>query len=294
MKSAPDIVDVRTIAAKFPRQASVDERHEPVQRGTFERELLRSPRPISMRGLAKDWTAFHRWSFEFFEREGRGVQVVATKSVVETAHTRRIDIDLADYVRSLIADDGTVIGGPQQTYVSFMPIFEVMPQLKADVPMRELFGPFTITTQSAWLGPAGTITGLHNDAFPNVLTQLRGRKGVLLFPPRPIDQYRSPKFEIATSLSLIDLREPDWQRFPRLRELVPLVCILEAGDSLYIPAGWWHYVVSETPSISLTTFAGYLTHAVRGLLFQAPFILLHQAGLYKRGNCICHNPIEKS
>lgn len=295
MTSRDDIVDVRSIAARFPSQSPIDERHEPVTRGTFEKELLRSPRPVRIHGLAKSWRASERWTFEFFAREGRGVPVVATRSVVETARTRRVDVDLGDYVRSLLAQDGTVTGGPQQTYVSFLPIFEVMPQLKADIPMRELFGPLTITSQSAWIGPAGTITGLHTDHFPNLLTQLRGRKGVILFPPSPLDRlYRSPKFEVATTLSPIDLREPDWERFPRLREQRPLVCILEAGDGLYIPTGWWHYVVSETPSISLTTFAGYLRHAVRGLLWQAPLILLHQAGLYKRGNCICHNPTDQA
>lgn len=293
MTSREPIVDVRAIAAKFPAQSPVDERHEPFTLGTFERELLPSPRPVLLHGLAKSWPASERWTFEFFAREGKGVKVSVTRSVVETVRTRRVDLDLGDYVRDLLDDDGRVIGGPQQTYASFVPLFKVMPQLKADIPMRELFGPLTLTTQSAWLGPAGTITGLHTDAFPNVLTQLRGRKGLILFPPRPLDRlYRSPKFEPATTVSLVDLREPDFERFPRLRELRPLVAILEAGDAIYIPPGWWHYVVSETPSISLSTFAGYLRHAVWGTVWQAPLIVLHKAGLYKRDNCICHNPPE--
>jgi lysine-specific demethylase 8 len=287
------VVDVRSIAAKFPTHSLIDERHEPVIPGTFERDLLRSPRPLLLHGIAQRWTAFERWTFEFLAREGKGVQVVATKSVVETARTRRATVDLGDYVRSLLAEDRAVTGGPDQTYVSFLPLFEVMPQLKADIPMREVFGPLTITSQSAWIGPAGTITGLHTDNFPNLLTQLRGRKGLILFPPSPLNRlYLSPKFETGTVLSAVDLREPDWVRFPRLRELVPIVCILEAGDAIYIPAGWWHYVVSETPSISLTSFAGYVSHVVRGLFWQAPLILLHLAGLYKRGNCICHNPTD--
>jgi hypothetical protein len=293
MSSASEIVDVRTIAAKFRKHTFVDERHEPLISGTFERELLHTPRPIAIRGMARQWTAYRRWTLEFFEREARGVQVVAIKSIIETERTQRVTVDLSDYVRSILAEDGSVVGGPQQTYVSFLPLFEVMPQLKADIPMREVFGPFTITSQSAWFGPAGTITGLHTDNFPNLLTQLRGRKGVILFPPSPLNRlYLSPKFEIGTVLSQVDLREPDWDRFPRLRELVPIVCILEPGDGNYIPTGWWHYVVSETPSISLTTFAGHVSHVVRGLIWQAPLILLHQAGLYKRGNCICHNPAE--
>lgn len=291
MTSREPIVDVRAIAAKFPAQSPVDERHEPVTLGVFERELLRTPRPVLIHGLAKSWRASERWTFEFFAREGKGVKVSVTKSVVETVRTRRVDVDLGDYVRHLLADDGTVSGGSQQTYASFVPLFKVMPQLRADIPMRELFGPLMLTAQSAWLGPAGTITGLHTDTFPNILTQLRGRKGLILFPPSPLDRlYRSPKFEAATTVSLVDLREPDFERFPRLRELRPLVAILEEGDALYIPPGWWHYVVSETPSISLSTFAGYLQHAVRGMLWQAPLILLHKAGLYGRGNCICHNP----
>lgn len=291
MSTRDALVDVRSIAALFPTQSTVDERHEPITRGTFERELLRTPRPVLMRGMAKSWRAYHRWTFEFFAREGRGVEAVATQSVVETARTKRVNVDLGDYAQRLLDSDASVKGGQDQNYVSFMPLFEVMPQLKADIPMRELFGPLTLTSQSAWIGPAGTITGLHQDSFPNFLTQLRGRKGLILFPPKPLDRlYLNPKFEVGTTLSLVDLRKPDWERFPRLRELTPLVCILEEGDAVYIPVGWWHYVVSEMPSITLTTFAGYVTHVVQGLLFQAPLILLHELGLYKRGNCICHNP----
>ena len=286
-----NIVDVRAIAAKFPSQSTAFARPTPVERGTFEGELLRATQPTLLGGLAKSWPAYQRWTFDFLATAGTGIPVVATKSIVETAKTRRVTLDMGDYIRSVLAGDEAVAGGQNQTYVSFLPLFEVLPKLKADVPFGELFLPRTICDPHAWIGPAGTITGLHCDNFPNLLIQLRGRKGLLLFPPSPLNRlYQSSKSDFGATLSLVDLRAPDWQRFPRLRELTPVVVILHEGDAIYIPPGWWHYVVSETPSVTLSIFAGRVRHMLRGVGPQLFHFLLHQAGLYARGNCVCHNP----
>ena len=42
---------------------------------------------------------------------------------------------------------------------------------------------------------------------------------------------------------------PDLDRFPGYERATPLVAVLEEGDTLLAPAGWWHYAVSLTASI---------------------------------------------
>jgi ribosomal protein L16 Arg81 hydroxylase len=43
---------------------------------------------------------------------------------------------------------------------------------------------------------------------------------------------------------LVDVRHPDFERFPRYADAVQTaeVAELEAGDAVYVPALWWHHV----------------------------------------------------
>lgn len=41
-------------------------------------------------------------------------------------------------------------------------------------------------------------------------------------------------------------------KFPRFKEAYYVDCILEPGQSLYIPVGWWHYVQSLSISFSVS------------------------------------------
>src|SRR5690606_21301406 len=114
----------------------------------------------------------------------------------------------------------------------------------------------THTQPAAWIGPAATVTGLHSDnGYPNVLAQIRGRKSVVFFEPGT-ELYESDKYEFCTSTSAIDLQTLGLDRFPLLRDAVPQVVHLDEGDAAFIPPRWWHYVVAQTPSISVSTFFG--------------------------------------
>ena len=44
---------------------------------------------------------------------------------------------------------------------------------------------------------------------------------------------------------------PDYQRFPRARDVTFLRVTLEAGDLLFLPEGWFHQVESVSTSLSV-------------------------------------------
>ena len=49
----------------------------------------------------------------------------------------------------------------------------------------------------------------------------------------------------------IDVENPDWARHPRFRHAVPWKTTLEAGEVLYLPYAWWHWVRGMEVSISV-------------------------------------------
>ena len=77
-------------------------------------------------------------------------------------------------------------------------------------------------------------------------TQFAGRKRVLLFPFEEKDKlYRKP-FEV---LSLADFSNyyldkglPDYEKFPALRNARGYDVELQPGDTLFMPAGYWHHM----------------------------------------------------
>lgn len=90
-----------------------------------------------------------------------------------------------------------------------------------------------------WCGVAGTSSGLHSDISPNCNVQVSGRKRFILFPPgQSTLLYPVPR----TTHCLFDPNTPDYDRFPRARNATAWDCILETGESLYIPVGWYHQV----------------------------------------------------
>ena len=100
-----------------------------------------------------------------------------------------------------------------------------------------------------WLGPAGTFTPLHHDLTNNLLVQLIGRKRVVLVSP-----LETPKLANHTHVfsAVGDVTKVDLARHPRAQNLRLLDVVLEPGEALFLPVGWWHQVLSLDFSVSAT------------------------------------------
>jgi hypothetical protein len=90
-----------------------------------------------------------------------------------------------------------------------------------------------------WIGPAGTRTALHRDLSTTLLCQVLGRKRVWLVPPEEdVEVSDRPHWAAPTDLTRADLA---------VREVV-----LEPGEALSLPVGWWHEAVALDASFTVT------------------------------------------
>lgn len=94
-----------------------------------------------------------------------------------------------------------------------------------------------------WMGTSGAYTPCHYDTYGfNLVAQVYGRKRWAMFPPEDsqlLNPTRLP-YEESSVFANVDLLRPSSIRF--LTSLKPKTIILEAGDLLYVPHQWWHFV----------------------------------------------------
>jgi hypothetical protein len=50
----------------------------------------------------------------------------------------------------------------------------------------------------------------------------------------------------------VDVERPDFERFPGLKGVQGYKVVLEAGETLYIPSGYWHHVVYDEASCAIS------------------------------------------
>jgi hypothetical protein len=105
----------------------------------------------------------------------------------------------------------------------------------------------SMNAANLWISHKGVFTQSHFDELENFNVCLEGRKRFVLAPPGFWEYYpRSLKDGFGDKSQVFDFDDVDWRRYPKLaaklaqrREL-----ILEPGQMLYLPLGWWHQAES--------------------------------------------------
>jgi hypothetical protein len=118
---------------------------------------------------------------------------------------------------------------------------------------RQIFGPAQL-----WFGQRrenGLVTRLHCDLANSFLAQVHGRKRVRLFSPsQERAVYALDAFNTYRPCR-IDAGAPDLSRFPLFADALFVDVIIEPGDLLVIPTGWFHCVWALDHTLSVSRFA---------------------------------------
>ncbi|OWJ99885.1 hypothetical protein Celaphus_00016012, partial [Cervus elaphus hippelaphus] len=93
-----------------------------------------------------------------------------------------------------------------------------------------------------------------SSVMDNFLIQVTGKKRVVLFSPRDA-QYL---YLSGSKSEVLNIDNPDLAKYPLFSKARRYECSLKAGDVLFIPALWFHNVISEEFGVGVNVFWKHL------------------------------------
>jgi len=222
-------------------------------RERFEREYLSPLRPVVIAGGFDGWPAREKWTLEFFRAQH------GSRTVLVDGKRWRLD-DLIDAVRGSTAESPA-------PYLRNQLLSRWAPELLADIsPMPECTRPNWLESRAIpalqpltfielYIGGTGAsfpvlhYDNLHTHAF---LMQISGEKEYVALAPEQ-GKFLYPQDGVAANKSSIgDLDRPDLTRFPLFDRAKGMRFRLHPGETLFVPAGWWHTARILSPSITVS------------------------------------------
>jgi hypothetical protein len=223
-------------------------------RDEFMQRYCIGNRPVVLTGLAADWPALKRWSPQFLKEQfGDVVVEIQAGRNNDPDYERnklnhRTSITMADLV-----DKVTTVGASNDFYLTAnneaLRRPELAPLLRDIGSLPDVVDRSRLASESSfWFGPAGTITPLHHDTIMLFHTQVVGRKRWRFISPLDTPNL----YNFTGVFSPIDLDNVDLSRHPDFAKVKVLEVVVEEGETVFLPLGWWHQVTSLDVCLSFS------------------------------------------
>jgi Cupin-like domain len=251
------------------------ERKSNVSQADLKRDHLQGQgMPVIITDAAERWPARSKWTFEFFRSAYGSDWATAPRWESDIARLTKLEtyIDFLDTPNVELPGFWVDKNGhplriaPEPDaappYLMGWHAFQKHPELYDDITpapyfvldfvsalsptLREIFEwTSTYNYWAIYIGSAGSLSPLHRDYWNThgYLAQIRGRKRAILFSPEDSDFLYSGK---------VDPEQPDFGLFPLFERATAYECIIEPGETLLMPADWWHYVRGLEKSITVS------------------------------------------
>ena len=202
--------------------------------------------------ISKDSACWQKWSYDYF-KEIAGNEKVDIYGREEESQNHAASppigrMTFGEYLDKISAE-------PTEYRLFLFNLMKLRPELKKDVIYNDITGGKVLQ----WLpymffGGQGSATRNHFDIDMShvFISQFQGAKRIWLFPNSQSDlMYKLPyNFH-----SIANLKTSSVGDYPGLEYLDGYEAVIHPGETLYMPAGWWHYIQYETEGYSISVRA---------------------------------------
>ncbi|MEH2405968.1 cupin-like domain-containing protein [Nostoc sp.] len=225
------------------------ERRSNLSYDEFVKEYAFVGKPVIITDAMKDWTAMTKWTFDFFRSKYGAITV----NVKEDSTENQGATTIADYINYMTTGNSDrrfylanwVISDYSELLKDYKePIY--FPNWLQRLP-KKLLRKYDFDHPDVFIGHQDTSIGLHKDHLYGSawLGMIRGRKQIIFFTPDQEEFLYDGK---------VDVFNPDIKKYPLYAKTNPVEVILEPGEIIYIPSGWWHHVKNLENSIAIGSY----------------------------------------
>jgi hypothetical protein len=241
--------------ASVERVASLD-------RADFLRGYLERNRPVVLAGAIADWPALGRWDLDHLRA------IAGHRAVQVEEYAREDPLTLwsrpgprPNVVKTMrFGDYLDTLAEPRchaypRYYLVDLDIRHLLPELFAEVRLLGHLDASRLMMLNLYLGHDSASPPHYHQMTEAIISVVAGQKRITLYPPEDTRfLYPKPIYAVDYNQTTVDFSALDLDRFPLVRKTRPLECVLEPGDSLYIPVHWWHLVHGTGLHASVTHF----------------------------------------
>jgi hypothetical protein len=226
-------------------------REESLTKDEFLKRYKSQNTPVILENLSRDWPARDKWTLDYL-CSVVGDNVVPLYGGGEPAkghrhqHAHVAEMTFREFIAALQQ-------GENKLRMFFYNILEQAPQLMQDFSFPDMGLKLFKRLPVMFFGGKGAKVQMHFDIdyADLLLCHFGGKKRVYLFGPEQSKNLYHVPYSFS-SLFDVDVDQPDFERFPALRKVEGQLAELNHGDVLYIPPGFWHYIIYDEVCFSLS------------------------------------------
>ncbi len=226
------------------------ERVSSISKKEFIARYVRAQKPVVIEKLTQDWPAYTKWNLNYIKEIAGEKQVplyddrpVKHDEGFNQAHAT---MKMKEYVDLLKRE-------PTNYRIFLYNLMKEVPALKNDFKFPKIGLRLLKQIPMLFFGGEGSTVFMHHDIdWANILHfHFEGKKQCILFAPSETKYLYKVPHSLITRED-IDFDNPDFKKFPALKNTKGYICHLNHGETLYMPEGYWHYMKYITPGFSMS------------------------------------------
>jgi len=221
-----------------------------ITKADFIKNYFKPQKPVVIERFIEDWPAYSKWNLNY-------MKAVAGDKVVPLYDDRPVhhedgfnephaSMKMSEYVDLLQKE-------PTKYRIFLWNILKEVPILQKDFKFPDFGLRLMKGLPMLFFGGKDSYTFMHYDIdLANIFHfHFEGKKEIILFDQKQNKHLYKVPFSLITRED-IDFSNPDFSKWPKLKEAKGWKTELNHGEVLYMPEGYWHYMKYITPGFSMS------------------------------------------
>ncbi len=221
-----------------------------ITKEAFIAQYFKPQKPVVIEHFIDDWPAYTKWNLDY-------MRAIAGNKTVPLYDDRPVDykdgfnephakMKMADYIDLLKSE-------PTKYRIFLWNILKEVPELQNDFTYPDFGLKLMKGLPMLFFGGQDSYTFMHYDIdLANIFHfHFEGKKHIILFDQKQNKYLYKIPHSLITRED-IDFYNPDYNKWPLLKQAQGYKTDLNHGEILYMPEGYWHYMRYVTPGFSMS------------------------------------------